>query len=188
MPYRYPERVQEVLWRPSPRGDAPHVYAILDGARDERIYPALEALDEDEQYACLFRGELDADLASAAPYLLRLERDAEVTTWLLTHGYGNSWGVFLHADGELAELRRHFRRFLMVYDPTGKPMYFRYYDPRVLRVYLPTCQATELETLFGPVRAYFAEDEQPDTLVEFEVRSGNVVRVTHPLAPAGTRA
>jgi hypothetical protein len=28
---------------------------------------------------------------------------------------------------------------------------FRYYDPRVLRVYLPSCRPSELETVFGPV-------------------------------------
>ena len=182
MPYAYPERVREVLWRPSPRGDAPQVYAILDGARDERIYPAVEPLDEDEQCVCLLRGELDADLASAAPYLVRLDRDAELTTWLLTQGYADSWGIFLHADAAIDTLRRHLRRFLMVYDHIGKPMYFRYYDPRVLRVYLPTCHATEHDTLFGPVLAYFVEDEQPDTLIEFAARAGGMVRQTHALA------
>ncbi|MCK6553158.1 DUF4123 domain-containing protein [Candidatus Binatia bacterium] len=185
MPYNHPDSVKDVLWRPSPRAEPPQVFAILDGARDDRIYPAIEALVEDEeQGVCLLRGELDSDLAAAAPYLLRLDRDAEIVTWLLTQGYGGSWGIFLHAEVELGELRRHLRRFLMVYDHAGKPMYFRYYDPRVLRAYLPTCQAAELEAFFGPVRCYFVEDEEPDRLLEFASRAGETVRVAHGLAGA----
>ena len=33
------------------------------------------------------------------------------------------------------ELRRHLRRFLLVKDESGRQLYFRYYDPRVLRLY-----------------------------------------------------
>ena len=59
-----------------------------------RIYPAIAKLDDEEQCCCLYRGELDGDLAPAAPYLVKLDRDAELTTWLLTHGFGDSWGDF----------------------------------------------------------------------------------------------
>jgi hypothetical protein len=188
MAYAHPESVIEVLWRPAARGAPPQVFAILDGAREERIYPAIEKLDDEEQYCCLYRGELDADLASAAPYLVRLERDAELTIWLATYGFGDSWGVFLHSGAALDELRRHFRRFLMVYDHTGKPLYFRYYDPRVLRVFLPTCTPMEQQTMFGPVRSYFAEAEDATALLEFTVQDGRVVRSEHPLTTAAATA
>jgi hypothetical protein len=45
---------------------------------------------------------------------------------------------------------------------------FRYYDPRVLRVYLPTCQPNELRTVFGPIRSYLVEGEDGKSLIEFE--------------------
>ena len=46
MAYPHPESVIDVLWRPGPRGAPPLVYAILDGAREARIYPAIAALDD----------------------------------------------------------------------------------------------------------------------------------------------
>ena len=61
----------------------------------------------------------------------------------------------------------HLRTFLKVYGPDLKPLYFRYYDPRVLRVYLPTCNDQELQTVFGPVLRYLLEDEDPATLLKF---------------------
>ncbi len=55
----------------------------------------------------------------------------------------------------------------MVYDEEGKPLYFRYYDPRVLRAYLPTCNESELQTVFGPVNHYYAEGKEQNQLIEF---------------------
>ena len=63
------------------------------------------------------------------------------------------------APADLRTMRNHFRKLLTVYDPNGKPLLFRYYDPRVLRVYLPTCNAEELATIFGPINSYLLEDE-----------------------------
>jgi hypothetical protein len=55
----------------------------------------------------------------------------------------------------------------MVRDPAGKRLMFRYYDPRVLRVYLPTCTAAELRAIFGLVERFWMEDEQSDRVLEF---------------------
>jgi hypothetical protein len=53
----------------------------------------------------------------------------------------------------------------MVKDPDGRILYFRYYDPRVMRVYLPSCNATEMKTVFGPALSYVMEDEDGHALV-----------------------
>ena len=50
---------------------------------------------------------------------------------------------------------------------SGRILIFRYYDPRVLRVYLPTCRLDELQTVFGPVTSYLVESENGDGLIEF---------------------
>ena len=42
--------------------------------------------------------------------------------------------------------------------PSGEMVYFRYYDPRVLQVYLPTCRRDEIKIIYGPVLRYIAED------------------------------
>lgn len=46
-------------------------------------------------------------------------------------------------------------------------MLFRYYDPRVLRVFLPTCNKEELTNFFGPIQAFVLEDTEEDTLIRF---------------------
>lgn len=54
-------------------------------------------------------------------------------------------------DVTLQLLRRHLRTLLRVRDEAGRTLMFRFYDPRVLRAYLPTCTSSEWQSVFGPV-------------------------------------
>jgi hypothetical protein len=152
------------LWRPADLEEA-QIYTILDAARDKRIYPML--LDSDADFFCLYRGQPAHDLADVAPYIVRLESGSSFTQELLSDAWGNSWGIFMDSAATLSELKTHFRQFLTVHDETGKPLLFRYYDPRVLRIYLPTCTAPELRIIFGPVTRYYSEAEDKHKLIEF---------------------
>lgn len=165
----HPEAILDTLWS-APQGNGTQLYAVLDGARNAAIHPAV--LRSQCQFECLFAGELDPTLAQAAPYLVKLTRDHPFTDTLIRKGWGDSWGIFLRSAATFRDLRRHLRTFLMVYNPELRPMYFRYYDPRVLRAYLPTCNQEELATIFGPVQHYLLEDADPDTLLRFSNASG----------------
>lgn len=154
------EQIHEHLFS----GHETRVYAILDGASIRNLLQTLEENQAD--YVCLYRGELDPELAETAPYLIMLAPNTALTEWVL-NGFGAHWGVFAVSKSDMREMRKHFRKFLMVYDPDGKPLYFRYYDPRVLRTYLPTCNREETQTVFGPVVTYFMEGEQDGILLRF---------------------
>src|SRR5262249_8859823 len=133
------------------------VFAVLDGASVPGLLDNLYRYEP--KYECLYRGELKPDMAEVPPYLVRLQPKSEFAAWVIGQGWGRHWGIFAVSRADLRALSRHFRTFLMVHDRDGKPLYFRYYDPRVLRVYLPTCNAEELATVFGPVLSYVLEDE-----------------------------
>ncbi|HUT32675.1 MAG TPA: DUF4123 domain-containing protein [Planctomycetota bacterium] len=150
------------------------VYALLDGASVKGL---LDKLDQCRpEYVCLYRGELEPDMAEVAPYLVRLEPEAKFTQWLLTDGWGRHWGIFAAAGEKLRIMREHFRRFTMVRGPEDKDLYFRFYDPRVLRTFLPTCTKEELESFFGPVLAYVTEDEDPARMLRFAFERGALRR------------
>lgn len=182
-----PGKIIEQIWQASESGLSLQIFALLDGARDTRIYSKLA--DSRVEAASLFRGEQAEELATVAPYLVPLFRDDPLTEWLITFGWGNSWGIFIEASITLNELRRHLQSFVMVYDPKGKPLFFRYYDPRVFRVYLPTCNESELKTVFGPVNAFYMEDTKPGFLMHYSLAAGKLVerRVRHETQLASRR-
>lgn len=64
----------------------------------------------------------------------------------------------------------------MVYMPSGEPMYFRFYDPRVLRAFLPACGGAELSELFGPARMLLAEQAEPQAAHAWSLVEGRLVQ------------
>jgi hypothetical protein len=154
--------------------DEINVYAVLDGASIPELLDNL--YEQQPEHVCLYRGELEPDIAETAPYLVKLERDTDFSDWVIEKGWGNHWGIFALSDESLTAMRNHFRKFLMVYDPENRPLYFRYYDPRVLRKYLPICDAEDMVSLFGPVVSYFLEDEDPKNGLRFRMEAGSLWR------------
>lgn len=169
------QQLLSVLW-PAGQSSRTDVFAVLDGARDARIVRRLD--DYLDTKACLYAGALTPELQNAAPHIMRLFRDDGYCRALLDDGWGNAWGVFLHSELSLPSLRKHLRRFLIVQGPRGGRLIFRWYDPRVLRIYLPTCNAHELRTVFGPINAFVAEGREPGTAHHF---SFDGIRLTNTL-------
>ncbi|MBW2109657.1 MAG: DUF4123 domain-containing protein [Deltaproteobacteria bacterium] len=159
------DKVIRRLWRSSVGEGTAQVYVILDAARNKQIYAALLGLKG--EFCCLYRGEMAERLAHVAPYLVKLQEDNAFTKQVLDSGWGDNWGIFLNAPASLRDLRNHFRRFLVVYDESAKSLYFRYYDPRVLQAFLPTCNTEQLLKFFGPVDSYLVESDRGDRLIEY---------------------
>jgi len=139
------------------------LYAILDAARSTRVLELLSAAKE--PFQCLYTGESAVALATCAPYLVRLPAKSRLLRNLVREGWSQSWGVYLTCEASLAELRKHLRHFLMVKTEAGEDLYFRFYDPRVLRVFLPKSTAQQVGEFFGPIREYFLEGPEPGSLL-----------------------
>lgn len=152
------------------------VYTILDGAS---IPDLLDMFEEFEPVrVCLFRGVYDLELAATAPYLVQLEVDAPFTEKVLAEGFGEHWGIFVTVPEAtpFLDLRKHFRELVRVCLPDGDTALFRFYDPRVCNVFLPTCDQEQLRDFFGPVDRYLAENKSESEasfeLLEYSLENG----------------
>jgi hypothetical protein len=148
------------------KGDVP-VFAVLDGAAAPGLVKSL--YEHEPEYCCLYRGELAPDMATVAPYLVRLEAESKFTELVLGEGWGAHWGSFVVSTANLRTLRDHFRSFQAVELPDQRTVLFRYYDPRILRNFLPVCNAPELATFFGPVQKFVVEGESPEAGIKFSL-------------------
>lgn len=166
------ERIRDLLWPETEDYSEASVYAIIDAGRSDDVF--IRLMESGCQYINLFKGQKGRELATVAPYLLELEDDHPFTLQLLSDGWGDSWGIFCRCDLPPQKVRDHFRKFLMVADEEGAVSYFRYYDPRVLRVYLPTCNKEELATVFGPVEQFLVEGEEGKAVLEFSFEDGKL--------------
>lgn len=138
----------------------PLLFTVLDAARMGSTLS--EARQLAPNHTSLYAGRSAEILADYAPYLFSLDPESAFSDWFFTNGWGNAWGICCRSLVSGAELYRHFRRFLMVELEGGQPIYFRFYDPRVLRRFLPTCTAKQLDAFFGPIDYFWLEDEDPN--------------------------
>jgi hypothetical protein len=159
-----------------------HLYGLLDAAKEPMIIDLLAA--SDLEHESLYEGEAGEEIAEFGPWLVHLKPGAELLATVARDGWGQSWGTFLVCEKDFAEVRRHLRKFLLIKLPDGRQVYFRFYDPRVLRTYLPTCTGPELETFFGPIRRLILESPDPMEALEFSSRHSEWKKT--PLAPAAT--
>jgi Domain of unknown function (DUF4123)/Inner membrane component of T3SS, cytoplasmic domain len=146
------------------------LYCLLDAACDKTI-PSLLAL-ANEQKQCLYDGQSATDLANWAPYLVKLPVDSPFTKAMLDLGWGKGWASYFTSTAPFEEIRHHFRKFLMIQMQGGEEVYFRFYDPRVLREFLPTSTPEEASIFCGPVQQWLIEAEEPETMLILQLNQG----------------
>jgi hypothetical protein len=147
-------------------------YFVLDGARlDANL---LKALSFDVQQRCLYQGKSSEDLEFVAPYLVRYIPGSPFAEWLYQNSMGESWGVFIQTVLPFEEIYRHLRKFLLVNTEDGKELYFRFYDPRVLRIFLPTCSSSQLKLFFGPINSFIVESETKGVFSKYWLENYNL--------------
>lgn len=148
-------------------------FIILDAARCglENIYKAKE-LCKDRHRSLYVEKEFTL-LQRVAPYLFEISNNQDFLDWYHQEGLGNSWGILLMTDWNFEATFDHFRRFLKVRKEDDTQLLFRFYDPRVLKSFLPTCNADQLKHFFGKLDGIFLEDEQQ--------KSGEIYSLSHNL-------
>jgi len=145
-------RPQEIPWPP---------YSVIDGARDRSISPQLAA--SALKHASLYEGHAAEELGAFGPYLVEASTSTGIAA--LT-GFAPSC-LHLLSDASFNTVRQHLRHFLTVKLGNGRRVHFRFYDPRVLRRFLPTCLPDEWTSFFGPIDAFIVEgdgDERSEML------------------------
>ncbi len=138
------------------------LYAVLDAAREDRI---LELLREHvEPHRSLYEGAEGETLEEVAPYLVGpIQEDSALLERLVREGWGKRWGIYCTSREPFREVRRHWRRFLMVeLDESRERVYFRFYDPAVMVTFMDTADEEQRSSVSAIFASLLAEDETND--------------------------
>lgn len=157
-------RVVELL-----SGKARPIFTLVDLARAtdlDKLLPASAA-----EVTSLYEGKDADELREVAPYLIAIGENSLLLERLVAEGWGRAWALYLTSDRPFAEVRKHLRKFLRVSTEDGEELYFRFYDPRVLRVFLPTCTLEQITEFFGPITSFWVEGEDPAACIVFRLGS-----------------
>jgi hypothetical protein len=147
--------------------DACQASELVDVARSEFKQPT----------RMLFKGAAASfeEIESVAPFFIPVDMETDFLEHWLTF-LGKSAGILFVSNAEPREIFRHLRKIFVVQDEKGQEHFFRFYDPRVLRIYLTTCTPEELAQFFGPMKRIVLEGENPNMLVAFDFERGELKR------------
>jgi Domain of unknown function (DUF4123) len=126
------------------------VHAVVDGAVVPGLPARLAAADL-AGWDCLLRGALPDAAAKAAPYVAELAEASPFTDWLLGEAPAvhPGWGVLLVSHHALLPVREFCRSLAEVILPEGARRRWRWWDPELLAVVLPSCSASQLDEVFA---------------------------------------
>lgn len=164
-------------------GQKGNLFAIVDAARGydathqkagtSRILQLLSRLDQPYQslYGTI-TNQLDP-LANYGPWLVQIDLDSVLLDELLEQGWGQAWGIYCITRQTMPEVRRRLQHAVLAEIEPKLRAYFRFYDPRVLRTFLPTCDA-EQARLFLEESEIYLEDSNQRFLTRFYLTDGAV--------------
>ena len=176
------------------------LYALIDAAvLEKEFFTLLE--QEDPPSTCLYSEPLDEELAKVAPYLLQVTPVVKI--WLDKKSTV-PWGYYLTSRENLVTVRLHLKKYLQVILPEEeKPVFLRFYDPRVIWNFLSilddwtlhqfmgpidkitTCYQNEREDTFKTIREQFPKDSKSHrsmltlTTAQYEILQQQELLVLH---------
>jgi hypothetical protein len=167
------------MWNGMRDGGSATPYLLIDsaglpGGRAQIPEQAFSRLE------CLFTGDLAIELADVGPYLGRLRSlekpvtDAVEELLLAQVACVAILREPAATEGSFADLHRQFRKLNVVYGPDGQPLFFRYYDPRVILDVLTVLDAAQLEAFFGTLEALVFADAEGE-MVRCGRREGQLI-------------
>ncbi len=151
---------------------ATRLYAVADPARAPELNDHIQRLMP-LQAQCLYQGKLDPEVARHCPHLVELSPgDPLVRLWSQA-GWGQAWGMWLESSAGFRSVWRRLRHFTQAILPDGSgPVLFRFWDPRVLRVYMPLVEADQLPEWFKDIDAYMVETEDGKGALRWSLAGG----------------
>ncbi|MCY2992011.1 MAG: DUF4123 domain-containing protein [Planctomycetota bacterium] len=162
------------------------LYGIVDGAQDLELAYEAKCL-YGQEIRSLFEGDMAPVVAEVAPYLVPIDpASGYLENW--ARRWGKNVGILLTTFADPLKLFRHLREIFLVKDEEGQEYFFRYYDPRVLRTYLPTCTPEEVRAFLGPANALLSESAKPNTMLRCAVdrecvsQASIEIPVLHPIS------
>lgn len=160
------------------------LFCLLNAGADEMARVVLGMANLDLWQHCLIEGDHSGPPPTWAPYLLPLPQDSPLLRLLAEKGWGKAWGSYFTSSAPFEDLQQHFRKFLAVQLQQKGEVYFRFYDPRVLREFLLAAAPNELTMFFGPVEEWLLESDNSAAMLRAHNSPSGLLTETMPVSAA----
>ena len=110
-----------------------------------------------------------------SPYVVELAPSDPLSKMWRSQGWGKNWGILIVSPENLGYVRRRLRHFTQAKLPNGEgPVLFRFWDPRVFRIYMPLVEPDQLVPWFQGIDRYIVETEGGAGSLRYSLDGGNL--------------
>lgn len=128
-----------------------HSYLLLDGAQINDLAARIYGLEESPSLHLLYQQSAYEALAEVGPLLVAVRPHSELAQ-LFHREWQATAGVWLESDASEDDLVAHLRSLIHVRLGSAQTTLFRYYDPRIMALWLGALEADERVPLMGAVK------------------------------------
>ncbi|HEX9513134.1 MAG TPA: DUF4123 domain-containing protein [Puia sp.] len=126
----------------------------------------------------LFKDTKDEALIDVAPWVFQVDNDLGKKLIDETD-LSMQFTLLVESNADINALSAHLRKF--IYQTIdGREYFFRFYDSRVLKKFLPTCDKDQVLEFFGPVMQFIAGGDTREEAIRFRHDSG-VLKISESL-------
>ena len=163
----------------SRREPGERLYAVVDAAQDKEL--AFDgALRFGWKLQWLFSKDTAQQMSGVAPYLVPITFESKypfpesdyLDLW--AERLGNNAGILLLTQSAPERMREELASAFNVVDEEGNEFFFRFYDPRVLRLFLKACTPDEAKEFFGTIGCMLLEAERPSDILSCAIANDGV--------------
>lgn len=123
-------------------------YAVADLATAVELRPLVDRQPTSVAVTLLAQKQ-PRELLHVGPWLIRLSKAEQIEAVLEGYHQDVPWGYFLDSTFDIFSLRQSLRYFNLVrIEPEQKDVLFRYWDPRVMQVFLEVATQHQRKRLF----------------------------------------
>jgi hypothetical protein len=147
-------------------------YYIIDAASD-----FIEIDDLIKTYGpsvCVLKSNYDGQFIDVGPHLF--DSSVKLDELLMNTQWGKGSFISLSFSRERMNLIHLLRNNSEIVTEQDEVMFFRYYDPRILRIFLPVFDTQQIKEFFGSVDEFMCEDEDPAFGLIFQTDKSNKLK------------
>lgn len=134
-----------------------HLLVFLDAAHVQNLHVMLRELNV--QHLPLFRESPQENIIHVTPFIARFSPSETFLHWMTMNPVVLETALVCTSTAPLDQTHAHLRRFLLTKDDTGRQVYFRFWDPRVISPFLQSSTPEERRWFCGPIRAFAYYDK-----------------------------
>ncbi len=149
-----------------------NIYAVVDSALSNEIHIMIQtdALD----YRCLYEGTEADLLEEAAPYLVQIVQDDDLTNWLFKNVYKKNAISFIKTEADTEQLAYHLRQYAKIQSVvqgddgkfTKQWVFFAFYDPRVFPRFIKGNTPEQSAEFFQGINQFICENAEDKNQLE----------------------